>query len=121
MRALSAPSLPLAATLLAAIAVAPPAAAEPVTYLKYDLQGLTPSQGSSATNDLPTLPGGPSSMRQPKANAHAAPPSGPNLMLPSATGVHPRGRVNPHDLHFTKFLDRASPKAPGKPAALKGK
>jgi hypothetical protein len=123
MRALPASRLPLAATLLAAIAVASPAAAESVNYLKYNLRGFGMSQSSSAMNDLPTLPGGPSSVQQPKAmQGHAAPaPSGPKLTLPSAAGVHPHGHVNQYDLHFTKILDRASPAAPGKPAKLKAR
>jgi hypothetical protein len=73
MRPMFASRLSLAATLLAAIKVASPAAAESINYLKYDLHGFGPSQGSSAMNDLPTLPGGPSATQQPKANLHAAP------------------------------------------------
>lgn len=123
MRAMFASRLPLAATLLAAIAVASPAAAESVPYLKYDLQGLTPSQGSSAMNDLPPSPGGPSAAQQPKAMQGHAPaaPSSPKLMLPTATGVHPDRHAGHHELKPIKIMDRATWNRSGKPAEFKSK
>lgn len=122
MRASSAFRLPLAATLLAALSVASPAAAESFPYLKYDLSRIGSSQGSSAMTDLPPSPGGPSATQQPKAmQGHASDaPSSPKLMLPSATGVHPNGHVGV-DLLRSKSLDRNSPKLPGKPAEFKSK